>query len=157
MKSEDYAKQCVAKKVIPLGFFHRLDGITWPMCEGVNVIFDYILCFSSFFLLQSLVMCYVRVRIGPVSNCTKWLNPSGWCYIIRCIIYVYVWLMIQSCDITWIYSWVPINSTGKVCNGWIRNLGSIPAYTKNRLMSWSDDKELFLGADAISWKQSQKK
>ena len=121
------------------------------------LIFFFLSFFYPFFPLQSLVMCCVRVRFGPVSNCTKWLNSSGWCYIIRCIIYVYVWLMIQSCDITWIYSWVPINSTGKVCNGWIRNLGSIPAYTKNRLMSWSDDKELSSGADAIRWNFLKKK
>jgi hypothetical protein len=34
-----------------------------------------------------------------------------------------------------------VSSTGKVSYRRIRGLGSNPAYTKNQLMSWLDDKE----------------
>ena len=37
--------------------------------------------------------------------------------------------------------WVPVSSTGKVSYRRIRGLGSNPAYTKNQLVSWLDDKE----------------
>ena len=37
--------------------------------------------------------------------------------------------------------WVPVSSTGKVSYRRIRSLGSNPAYTKNQLVSWLDDKE----------------
>ena len=40
--------------------------------------------------------------------------------------------------------WVLVNSTGKIFNNWIRDLDSISIYTKNRLVSWSDNKELSL-------------
>ena len=57
--------------------------------------------------------------------------------------------------------WIPTNSTGKISDGWIRNLGFNPAYTKNWLVSWSDDnsddKELSSGADVISWNSLKKK
>ena len=33
-----------------------------------------------------------------------------------------------------------VSLTGKVFDGWIRDQGSISVYTKNRLMSWSNDK-----------------
>ena len=35
--------------------------------------------------------------------------------------------------------------------------GSIPAYAKYWLVSWSDDKELSSGADAIGWNSLKKK
>ena len=47
--------------------------------------------------------------------------------------------------------WVPVNSIGKIFDGWIRDLGSISVYTKNWLVSWFDDKELLLKADAIGY------
>ena len=46
--------------------------------------------------------------------------------------------------------WVSVSSTGKVSDSCIKDMGFNPAYTKNWLVSWSDDKELSLGADAIS-------
>ena len=52
--------------------------------------------------------------------------------------------------------WVPISSTGKVSNGWIRDLGFKPAYTKNQLVSLSDDKELLSRVDAIDWNPKKK-
>ena len=53
--------------------------------------------------------------------------------------------------------WVPISSTGIISDGWIRDLNSIPAYTKNWLVSWSGDKELSSGVDAIGWNSLKKK
>ena len=47
--------------------------------------------------------------------------------------------------------WVPVNSTGKISNGWIRYLGSISAYTKNWLVFWFNDKELSSRANIIGW------
>ena len=35
--------------------------------------------------------------------------------------------------------------------------GSIPAYTKSRLVFWYDDKELLLGVNVISWNSLKKK
>ena len=54
------------------------------------------------------------------------------------------------------HEWVPVNSTGKVSDGCIRDLWFNPAYTKNWLVSWSDDNELSLRADAISWNSLKK-
>lgn len=45
--------------------------------------------------------------------------------------------------------WVSVNSTEKVFDGWIRNLGFNPAYTKTRLVFWFNDNELSLGEDII--------
>ena len=39
----------------------------------------------------------------------------------------------------------------KAYNGWIRNLEFNSTYTKNQLVSWSDDKELSSGTDVIGW------
>ena len=39
-------------------------------------------------------------------------------------------------------------------NSWFKS--SIPAYTKNQLVSWFDDKELSSGADAIGWNSLKK-
>jgi hypothetical protein len=47
------------------------------------------------------------------------------------------------------FQWVPISSTGKVFCRRARDLGSNPAYTKNQLVSWSDDKSNYHEADAI--------
>ena len=33
----------------------------------------------------------------------------------------------------------------------------MPAYTKNRLVSWFDDKELLSGADIIGWNSLKKR
>ena len=41
------------------------------------------------------------------------------------------------------FLWIPANSTGKVSDSCIRDLRfNPPAYTKNGLVSWSDDKKL---------------
>ena len=48
-----------------------------------------------------------------------------------------------------LYLWVPISLTGKISNSCIRDLGSIFAYIKNLLVSWSNDKKLSLGVDVI--------
>ena len=53
--------------------------------------------------------------------------------------------------------WVLVNSTGKIFDGCIKDLGSNLAYTKNWLVSWSNDKELSSGADAIGWISLKKK
>ena len=52
---------------------------------------------------------------------------------------------------------IPVCSIDKVFNDRIRNLGLFSAYTKNWVMSWSDDKELSSGANAIKLKLSKKK
>ena len=83
-----------------------------PSCEGVNVIFDSILCFSIFFFFINLftfffsspLSCHVLCQGKDWIQCSIALDPSGWCYIICCIIYIYVWMIIQSCETTWIYS-----------------------------------------------------
>ena len=46
--------------------------------------------------------------------------------------------------------WVSISLIGKVSDSCIKDLGSIFAYTKNWLVSWSNDKELLLGENVIS-------
>ena len=51
--------------------------------------------------------------------------------------------------------WVSVSLTGTVFDGWIKDLELIPVYTKNRLMSYSNDKEL--SGDAIGLKLSKKK
>ena len=38
-----------------------------------------------------------------------------------------------------------------------RSRAQSPAYTKNWLVSWSDDKELSLGVDTIGWNSLKKK
>ena len=44
--------------------------------------------------------------------------------------------------------WVSVSSTGKVSDGWIKDLGfDPPTYTKNQLMFWSDDKKLLSETD----------
>ena len=53
--------------------------------------------------------------------------------------------------------WVLICSIRKVSDGWIRDWGSIPVYTKNWSVSWSDDKKLLSGIDAIGWSSIKKK
>ena len=54
--------------------------------------------------------------------------------------------------------WILASSTGKVSNGWIRDLGfNYPTYTKNWFVSWSDDIELSLGAEVIGWSSLSKK
>ena len=50
-----------------------------------------------------------------------------------------------------------VNSTGKVSDGYIKDLGFNPTYIKNWLMSWFDDKELSLRADIIDWNSLKKK
>lgn len=57
----------------------------------------------------------------------------------------------SSSILVWNIFWVPICSTSKISDGWRMIWGSISAYTKKRLMSFSDDKELSLGVDDISW------
>ena len=52
--------------------------------------------------------------------------------------------------------WVPVNSIGKVSDGWIGDLEINPTYTKNLLVSWSDDKELSLEANIIGWNSLKK-
>ena len=47
--------------------------------------------------------------------------------------------------------WLLVSSTGKVSNGYIRNLGLNLRLHQNWLMSWSNDNKLSLGADAIDW------
>ena len=60
--------------------------------------------------------------------------------------------LVHFCALTkWEKTWIPIISTDKVSDDWIRDLSSIIAYTKNWLVSWSDDKELSSGANAIGW------
>ena len=44
---------------------------------------------------------------------------------------------------------VLVSLTGKVLYGWIRDLGFNLTYIKNRLVSWSDDKELSSETDVI--------
>ena len=61
-----------------------------------------------------------------------------------------VYILIGTNNVIW-YMWVPVNLTGKVSDGYIRDLGFNSTYTKNWLVSWFDDKELSLGADAIDW------
>ena len=51
--------------------------------------------------------------------------------------------------------WVSVNLTGKFFYGWIKDLEFNPVYTKNQLVSWSDNKELSLRADIIKLKFSQ--
>ena len=51
--------------------------------------------------------------------------------------------------------WVSVNLTGKFFYGWIKDLEFTPVYTKNQLVSWSDNKELSLRADIIKLKFSQ--
>ena len=53
--------------------------------------------------------------------------------------------------------WILVNSTGKVSNGCIRDLGFNPRLHQNWLVSWFDDKELLSGADAIGWNSLKKK
>ena len=48
-------------------------------------------------------------------------------------------------------------STDKIFDSWIRDLGFNPAYIKNWLASWSNNKKLSSKADAISWYSLQKK
>ena len=45
--------------------------------------------------------------------------------------------------------WVPVNSISKISNDWIKDLASISTYTKNRLVSWFDNKELSSETDDI--------
>ena len=55
--------------------------------------------------------------------------------------------------------WVPVNSIDKVSifDGWIRDLGINPAYTKNRYVSWFDNKKLLSRVNAIHWNPLKKK
>ena len=39
--------------------------------------------------------------------------------------------------------WILVSLTGKIYDGWIRYLEFNHYYTKNRLMSWSNDKEIY--------------
>ena len=47
--------------------------------------------------------------------------------------------------------WVSVSLIDKISDSWIEIWGSIPAYTKNWLVFWSNDKELSSEADVISW------
>ena len=55
-----------------------------------------------------------------------------------------------------IIQYATVNSTSKVSDGYIKDLGFNPAYIKNWLMSWFDDKELLLKADIIDWNSLEK-
>ena len=46
---------------------------------------------------------------------------------------------------------INFSSTGKVSDGCIRDLGFNLCLLQNWLVSWSDNKELLSGADAIGW------
>ena len=49
-------------------------------------------------------------------------------------------------------NWVPISSTDKVFDDWIRDLGfNFSAYIKNQSVSWSDDKEQKSQKHVIGW------
>ena len=48
--------------------------------------------------------------------------------------------------------WVPVSSIGKISDSYIKDLGFNP-YTKNWLMSWSNDR----GTNAIRWNSLKKK
>ena len=66
-------------------------------------------------------------------------------------IIIYLSIILRNAYIFLTILWLLASSTGKIFDGWIRDLGSIPAYTKNWLVSWSDNKKLPLGADTIWW------
>ena len=53
--------------------------------------------------------------------------------------------------------WVPVSSTGKVSDGCIRDLRFNPRLHQNWLVSWSDNKKLLSGADAIGWNSLSKR
>ena len=56
------------------------------------------------------------------------------------------------------FVWVSVSLTGKVSNGCIKDLEfNLTAYIKNWLMSWSDNNELPLKANVISWNSLKKK
>ena len=72
------------------------------------------------------------------------------------------WHKNKSLDYRWhkgkSLKWIPVSSTSKISNGWIRDLGFNPsAYSKNWLVFWSYDKELSLEANAIDWNSLLKK
>ena len=48
--------------------------------------------------------------------------------------------------------WVPVSLISKVSDSWIRDLRFNYCLSKNQLISLSDDKELSLVANTISWK-----
>ena len=54
-------------------------------------------------------------------------------------------------------NWVPVSSTGKVFVSCIRDLGLISTYTKNWLVSWSDDKRTIIKSGCYRLKLSKKK
>ena len=51
---------------------------------------------------------------------------------------------------------VLVSSINKVSECWKEIWGSILAYTKNHLVSWSDDKELLSGVNVIDWNSLKK-
>ena len=68
-----------------------------------------------------------------------------------------VYISLYSIGLNWNKHVGLVSSIDKVFDGCKRDLGFNPAYTKNCLVSWSDDKELLSGADAISWNSLPKK
>ena len=66
-------------------------------------------------------------------------------------IIIYLSIILRNACIFLTILWVLASTTGKVSNCWIKDLGSIPGYTKNWLVSWFDEKELSSRANAIGW------